>query len=208
MNRNGSVSEVKQVFSPVNSAHELWMRIRIVMCTICYCMLSVPNFLTWETTENLLEDLNDMIFHRLDSSRPDVRFHNRAYLLTMHQWSNQLRVSDCSLESLVLAKTNWSHFWTNYTPATGAAGSGSSQNDLSGLPDDLLERINQVTSITKALQSRMDKQQSSLKRNYDSQKSDGEGKGKGKNKDGKGKKKGPAWKRRKTNKNDGGKTKQ
>ena len=111
-----------------------------------------------------MEYLNDLIFHRHDGAKPDVRFYNRAYLLTMHHWSNELRISDCKLETLVQARTGWTHFWTNYTPSMSASSSSPAANgpyDMSMLPPDLIERVNQVAQITKSLstlQSRFDKQ--------------------------------------------------
>ena len=76
------------------------MRIRIVMSSICYIMMGHPGFLLWETVEELMEYINDLIFHRLDGADPDVQFFNRAYLLTMNHWSNELRVADVQLEAL------------------------------------------------------------------------------------------------------------
>ena len=193
MSKSGGVSEVKQAVSPVNTAHELWMRIRIVMCSICYIMLGHDGFLSLETVENLMEELNDLIFHRLEGGRPDVRFFNRAYLLTMHYWSNQLRLTDCSMESLVVAKTGWIHYWTNYTPSSNAAAgssSASSSHDLSALPKDLMERVAHMQTVTKALQSRMDKQNHANKdntRSYDSVSGGADNKDSNKNKDGKNK---------------------
>ena len=204
MSKTGSVSEVKQAISPVNTAHELWMRIRIVMCSICYIMLGHEGFLSLETVENLMEELNDMIFHRLEGGRPDVRFFNRAYLLTMHHWSNQLRLTDCSMESLVLAKTGWIHYWTNYAPSAGASAGSSGAagaHDLSSLPKDLMERVAHMQTVTKALQSRMDKQAFPArdnKRAYPSA-AGGADKDNNKNKDGKNKGAGKGGNKKKPN---------
>ena len=143
------------------------VRIRIVMTSIYYIMTGHPGFLNWETVEDLMEYLNDLIFHRLDGGAPDVVFFNRAYLLTMNNWSNELRVADCKLETLVLARTNWSHFWTNYQPSASAQRSEavtSASYDLSMLPPDLVERVNQVQSLTRALQSKVDKAATGQKR--------------------------------------------
>ena len=168
-------------------------------------MTGHPGFLSWGTVEDLLEYLNDLIFHRLDGLAPDVVFFNRAYLLTMNNWSNELRVSDCKLEALVLARTSWSHFWTNYQPSTGQAraDTGSTSNyDLSMLPPDLVERVNQVQALTRSLQSKVDRTSGGQKRKYEDDNDDGgqgkkqvKGKGKGKgNKKGKQRFKTRGWK--------------
>ena len=160
----------------------------MVMTSIYYIMTGHPGFLTWETVEDLMEYLNDLIFHRLDGLAPDVVFFNRAYLLTMNNWSNELRVSDCKLEALVLARTSWSHFWTNYQPSAGhtrSESSSASGYDLSMLPPDLVERVNQVQALTRSLQSKVDRTSGGQKRKYDDDGNDGaqkkkQPKGKGK----------------------------
>ena len=117
-----------------------------------------------------MEYLNELMFHRHDGARPDVRFYNRAYLLTMHHWSQELRVKDCTLETLVQARTGWTHFWTNFTPSVGAGSSspaGAGAQDMAMLPPDLVERVNAMAQVTKALQSRMDKQAHAEKRRAD-----------------------------------------
>ena len=164
MSARGGVHNVKVSHSAVGTAHEMWIRIRIVMTSICYIMLGHPGFLSWETVEGLMEYLNELIFHRLDGQRPDIMFFNRAYLLTMNHWSNELRVTDCKLEGLIVARTGWSHFWTNYQPSMRLATEADSSATLSGtydmsmLPADIVDRIDQVQSLTKQLQSQVDRQ--------------------------------------------------
>ena len=139
-----------------------------------------------------MEHLNDLIIHRLDGANPDVQFFNRAYLLTMNHWSNELRVADVQLEALVHARTGWAHFWTNYSPSSGGRGASSSTDSVGGayymsmLPPDLYEQVNQMSALTKSLQSKVDRQAvDKTKRKWEApvdNTKDVKGKGKNKNK--------------------------
>ena len=51
MSRNVALQEIKQSHSAVSTAHELWIRIRIVMSSICYIMMGHAGFLQWEIVE-------------------------------------------------------------------------------------------------------------------------------------------------------------
>ena len=185
MSARGGVQNVKMTNSAITSAHDMWMRIRIVMTSIAYIMMGHPGFLSWETFEELMEYFHELIFHRLDGQSPDIMFFNRAYLLTMNHWSNELRVTDCKLEGLITARTGWSHFWTNYQPSVRKASADEetgSAYDMSMLPDDVVERLHQVQALTKSLQGKVDKAEKTKKRNN---KGEGKGANKGACKDGK-----------------------
>ena len=157
----GGVKEQTVSYTDVNSAHDLWMRMRIVLFTICYCTIGTPDFFPLQAMEVVIEYLNELIFHRLDAAAPDILFFNRAYLCSMNDWCNNLRTSDKTLKELTEARSSWTHFWTNYSPSSGHSGASSStapagQIDMSMLPADLVARLNSTHALARSLQSRAD----------------------------------------------------
>ena len=157
MSSQGGISNISMSHVMVASAHDLWKRFRIIMSSVCYIMMAHVGFLNWETTEHLMEYVDELIFNRLDGYAPDVAFFDKAYLMTMNYWSNELRTKDsCTLEEMILARTGWVHFWTNYMPTAGPSNSGAIA-DMNMLPADLVERVNQQQALTRSLQSQLAK---------------------------------------------------
>ena len=104
-----------------------------------------------------MEYVDELIFNRLDGYAPDVAFFDKAYLMTMNYWSNELRTKDnCTLEDMVLARTGWVHFWTNYMPTAGPNGTGALA-DVGRLPPDLVDQVNQQQALVRSLQSQLAK---------------------------------------------------
>ena len=161
----GGVKETVLTHSLVHSTHDLWMRMRIVTFTICYCMVEVDGFFPLEDQECLMEYLNELMFHRLDQVEPDLPFFNGAWIRTMNDWGKLLRTETTTLKSLVDANTSWTHFWTNYNPSTDfgsrlRASSPDSPMDTSRLPADLVAKVEATYALARSLQSTRDSERS------------------------------------------------
>ena len=166
LSKNG-VIDVSVPHTLVRSLRDLEWRIQAVFYSICYIMCAVKDWFPYEDLLVFLDTIHDLIYRRVDGNAPDVGWYNRAYLCSMDFFCNSIKLKGSTLVALTGNIGAWSHYWTHYVPYAGPgrseSGSAPGGPDVSMLPSDLIQRVQQTWSIIKSLQSDRDKANHSKK---------------------------------------------
>ena len=203
--RDGMVKDVKGSYDMVKSLDDLYWRMQAVFSTVCYIMAKKkePDWFGFEDVEGFMHYLRELLFKKYNGQRPSVAFFNRAYLTMMNEFCTEIRNYDVSLRDLIQGRSKWTHYWTNWTADADSERSASTPGrmDMSMLPDDLVQKVQQAWSLARSNQSRLDSDKGPRKRKQSDSDSDDGGKLSNSQKKKAKKVRAEAWKKKQGDKN-------
>ena len=97
----------------VHGQVEVFTRARAWFMTIAYVSIRRTGFLSLQAAIFASEKIMSLCLRTTDGVAPPIHFLVTAWAATISFFSEQVRVQNVTLESLVRSTGAWEHFWNN-----------------------------------------------------------------------------------------------
>ena len=150
LSETGHVSSHKALFCEIVAHDMLWWKIRAFLSTICYLTVLRPDFFPYQSCENFIDALHDMILAPTSTGgRLSIGQCKVAWMNMVSAFHVRIYQTGCSLQSLTDSEMFWKHHWAWHSAGAGSA-SGSAGSDGAG------------SAIERRLQSALDRAETKL----------------------------------------------
>jgi len=155
----GKVAEaVAVVADDVAVPFELFVRARAFFMTLSYVALPKGDWFPYQSAVAASEQVLGHIMATYNGRTPPVKFLSQAWAATIHQLSEQVRVSGRSPREILDNTGSWEHRWKWAPGASSEAGSGNSPAHIA-MPDvnsDLKAQLDKMKTQVQSMQSQRD----------------------------------------------------
>ena len=163
MIKNRTLDVESVIADEVHGHHELWTRIRADFSTMALCSILDTAYYSYGDCEEFCDRILAFINARYSDRLAPVEFYVNAFIKTMQEFTEQVRIHDKTLASVINDHSRWHHFWV-YQHVSGQRGvpllpiaNGGPDTDK-----EMQQEVDRLRALAKNLQSQKDRQVAEL----------------------------------------------